>query len=123
MGESHKVLIVDDNILDVMNAEKHLEEGGYEVVRLASPNGTLSKIDYEQPDVLMVDIQMDRLNADDLIETLRRAPDYSDLVVVAYSDMEADELQDYCVDKDINGYFCKSMDVSQIADFLNNFFD
>ena len=123
MGESHKVLIVDDNILDVMNAEKHLEEGGYEVVRLASPNGTLSKIDYEQPDVLMVDIQMDRLNADDLIETLRNAADYSDLVVVAYSDMEADELQDYCVDKDINGYFCKSMDVSQIADFLDNFFD
>ena len=123
MGESHKVLIVDDNILDVMNAEKHLEEGGYEVVRLASPNGTLSKIDYEQPDVLMVDIQMDRLNADDLIETLRNAPDYSDLVVVAYSDMEADELQDYCVEKDINGYFCKSMDVTQIADFLDNFFD
>ena len=123
MGESHKVLIVDDNILDVMNAEKHLEEGGYEVVRLASPNGTLSKIDYEQPDVLMVDIEMDRLNADDLIETLRNAPDYSDLVVVAYSDMEADELQDYCVEKDINGYFCKSMDVTQIAEFLDNFFD
>lgn len=123
MGESHKVLIVDDNLLDVMNAEQHLEEGGYEVVRLASPNGTLSKIDYEQPDVLMVDIQMDRLNADDLIETLRNAPDYSDLVVVAYSDMEADELQDYCVEKDINGYFCKSMDVTQIAEFLDNFFE
>ncbi len=123
MGESRKVMIIDDNILDVMSAEEHLEQGNYEVVRLSSPNGALSKIDYEQPDVLLLDIDMERLDAEDLIGTLRGSPDYRELVVVAYADREADELQEYCVDKDINGYFCKSMDVSGIAGFLDNFFE
>jgi CheY-like chemotaxis protein len=123
MGESRKVMIIDDNILDVMNAEKHLEEGKYEVVRLSSPNGALSKIDYEEPDVLLLDIDMDRLDADDLIGTLRSSPDYRELVVVIYTDRDAEKLQEYCVEKDVNGYFCKSMDISGIADFLENFFD
>jgi CheY-like chemotaxis protein len=123
MGESRKVMIIDDNILDVMNAEKHLEEGSYEVVRLSSPNGALSKIDYEEPDVLLLDIDMDRLDADDLIGTLRSSPDYRELVVVIYADRDAEQLQEYCVEKDVNGYFCKSMDISGIADFLDNFFE
>lgn len=123
MGESHKVMIIDDNLLDVMEVEKHLEEEGYDVVRLSSPNGALSKIDYEEPEVLLLDIQMEHLNADDLIATLRQSPEYRELVVVVYSDMEADALQDYCVEKDINGYFCKSMEVEQIGDFLENFFE
>lgn len=123
MESSHKVMILDDQILDVMKAERHLEDGGYDVVKLSSPNGALSKIDFERPEILLLDITMERLNADDLLETLRKSPEYRDLVVVIYSDREAEELQQYCVENDINGYFCKSMDVSQIADFLDNFFD
>ena len=123
MNESHKVMIIDDNLIDVMEAEKHLKEGGYEVVRLSSPNGALSKIDYEEPEILLLDVEMERLNADELIETLRRSPEHEELVVVVYSDREADDLQQYCVENDINGYFCKSMDVSQIDDFIDNFFD
>ena len=123
MADGHKVLIIDDNMMDVMQAEKHLENGGYEVVRLASPNGALSKIDYEQPEVLLLDIDMQRLNAGDLLETLNHSAEYRDMVVVVYADRDADTLQEYCVEKDVNGYYCKSMDVSQIADFIDNFFD
>jgi CheY-like chemotaxis protein len=123
MEQSRKVMILDDQLVDVMEAEEHLDDGGYEIVTLSSPNGALSKIDFEEPDILMLNIQMERLNADDLVETLRSSPDYSDLVVVIYTDMEAEELQQYCIDNDINGYFCKSMDISQIAEFLDNFFE
>lgn len=118
-----KVLILDDNLMDVMEAEDYLLEGGYTVARLSSPNGALSKIDFEQPDILLLDIEMERLDADDLISTLQSSPDYRDLVIVLYSDLEADMLQSYCVEHDINGYFCKSMDVSQIAGFLDKFFE
>ncbi len=118
-----KVLILDDNLMDVIEAADYLTEGGYTVSRLSSPNGALSKIDFEQPDILLLDIEMERLNADDLISTLQSSPGYRDLVIVLYSDLEADTLQAYCVEHDINGYFCKSMDVSQIAGFLDKFFE
>jgi DNA-binding NarL/FixJ family response regulator len=123
MEPTRKVMILDDNILDVMEIEEYLEEGGYQVVKLSSPNGVLSKIDYEQPEILLMDMQMPRLNMDELLEVLRGVEDYEDLVIVLFSDMEAETLQQYCINNDINGYFCKSMDVTQIAEFLDNFYE
>jgi CheY-like chemotaxis protein len=116
-------MLLDDNIMDVMRAEKHLESGGYEVVSLSTPNGALSKIDYERPEILLLDIEMPRLAVDDLLETLRSSNEYDDLVIVLFSDMDAEALQKICIEKDINGYFCKSMDVSQIGSFLDNFYE
>ncbi len=123
MEPTRKVMILDDNILDVMEIEEYLEEGGYQVVKLSSPNGVLSKIDYEQPEILLLDMQMPRLNMDELLEELRGSAEYEDLVIVLFSDMEAETMQQYCINNDINGYFCKSMDVTQIADFLDNFYE
>jgi PleD family two-component response regulator len=121
--ERQKVLILDDNLMDVMEAERYLIDGGYDVSRLSSPNGAISKIDFESPDILLLNIYMERLDADDLISTLQGSQDYQELVVVLYSDEEADTLQSYCVEHDLNGYFCKSMDVSGIAEFLDKFFE
>lgn len=123
MDPARKVLILDENILDVMEVEQCLEQGGYDVVHLASPNGALSKIEFEGPEILLIDVAMKRLNVDDLLSTLRASPEYDEMVIVAFSDMEADELQEFCIEKEINGYFCKSMDVQQIAEFLANFYD
>lgn len=123
MEPTRKVMILDDNILDVMEVEEYLEVGGYQVVKLSSPNGVLSKIDYEQPEILLLDMQMPRLNMDELLEELRGSVEYEDLVIVLFSDMEAETMQQYCINNDINGYFCKSMDVTQIAEFLDNFYE
>lgn len=123
MEPTRKVLVLDDNLLDVMEAEEHLEAGGYTVTTLSSPNGVLSKIDYEEPEILLMDLQMPRLDIDELLDTLRGAREYEDLVIVLFSDMDAEKLQQFCIENDINGYFCKSMDVSQIAGFLDNFYE
>lgn len=123
MDVSRKVMILDENILDVMEAEQYLKAGGYEVVTLSSPNGALSKIDFERPEILLLDIAMPRLNIADLLETLRGSAEYEDLVIVLFSDLEAEKLQKMCIENDINGYFCKSMDVTQIAAFLDNFYE
>lgn len=123
MEPTRKVLVLDDNLLDVMEVEEHLEAGGYTVVTLSSPNGVISKIDYEEPEILLMDLQMPRLDIEELLDTLRGAREYEDLVIVLFSDMDAEKLQQFCIENDINGYFCKSMDVSQIADFLDNFYE
>ena len=89
---------------------------------LASPHGCLAKLNYERPDVLLVDIQMPRLAADDLLDTVRASPDHQDLIIVLYSDMDAEELEQICHAKDINGYFCKSMELSLLPEFVEQFF-
>ena len=123
MDSGRKVMILDDNILDVMEAESRLKEGGYDVVVLSSPNGALSKLEYERPEILLLDLQMPRLNVQELLDTLRSSPEYEELVIVLFSDLEAERLQEFCIDNDINGYFCKSMDVTQIASFIDRFYE
>ncbi|MFB6264258.1 MAG: response regulator [Bradymonadaceae bacterium] len=123
MSNEREVLLLDDDLMAVMEAEEYLQTGGWSVESLSTPSGALSKIDYEQPDALMVDIEMDQLDVEELVQTLRSSPDHRDLVIVAFADRPPEELREYCVDHDVNGYFSKSMDVSQIAGFLDQFFE
>ncbi len=121
-GEKRKIMILDDNIISLMVAEELLVSHGYEVVKMSAPHGCIAKLDYEMPDVLLIDIQMPRLAAEDLLETVQSSLEHEDLVVVLYSDMKAEELEAMCHERDINGYFCKSMDVSKLPEFVDKFF-
>ncbi len=121
-GEKRKVMVLDDNIISLMIAEELLVAHGYEVVKMSAPHGCIAKLDYEMPDVLLIDIGMPRLAADDLLDQIRNSRDHDDLVIVLYSDMAAEELEKLCHAKDVNGYFCKSMDVTRLPDFVDRFF-
>lgn len=118
-----RVMIIDDHVLDVMKAQRALKAAGYEVVRLSTPHGALAKLEYEQPEILLVDITMKRLNPAALLEAIRAAPEYEDLIVVIFSDMDAETLQNYCMDHDVHGYYCKSMDIEKVPAFLDNFYE
>jgi len=120
--QSPKVMLLDNSLLDVMAMQKSLQAAGYEVVRLTSPHGVLAKIDYERPEVLLVNPWMPRLDAIELIETLAMAPEFEDMVVVAVSERDAATLQAFCIEHDLHGYFSKSMDLDGIGEFLGNFF-
>ncbi len=123
MEEERKVLIIDENLMDVMAAEKSLRAEGYHVVRLASPAGCVAKIDYERPDILIIDISMARLNAQELFDSIRKNSDHEDLIIVLASDLDAETLQEMCLEHDFHGYFCKSMGSHQLGAFINNFFE
>ena len=118
-----KVLLLDDNLLEVMKIEKSLKASGYDVARLTSPNGVLAKIDYEKPEVLLINPWMPRLDVGDLLEMLASAPEFEDLVVVALGDKDAATLQAFCIEHDLHGYYSKSMDLSKIGLFVDNFFE
>ncbi|MBN1947648.1 MAG: response regulator [Bradymonadales bacterium] len=122
MDTAKKVLVIDDNILDVMEVEKYLLAAGYEVSKLASAHGCVAKLDYERPDILLVDIAMKHLNAQELFDSIRHSREHEELIVVLFSDLEAETLQSICVEHDFHGYFSKSIGLDQIGAFLDNFY-
>ncbi len=117
-----KVLIIDSNILDVLEAEERLLAAGFGCAKLASPNGALAKIEYERPDILLLDITMPRLNTQEILDGLRADPVLEEIVVVLFSDLDAPTLQAMCMDNDIHGYFSKSMDIRRIGEFIEQFY-
>jgi twitching motility two-component system response regulator PilH len=121
--EARKVLILDHNLLDVINVTEHLKRAGFEAVSLTSPNGALAKLEYERPDILLLDITMPRLNVSELLQGVRQDGNLEDTIIVLFSDLDAPTLQSMCMDNDIHGYFSKSMDVTRIGEFLDQFYE
>jgi len=118
-----KIMILDNNLLDVMHIERTLVEHGYVVVKLTSPNGVLAKIDYECPDALLINPWMPRLDVAELLATLSMAPEFEEMVVVAIGNQDAATLQAFCIEHDLHGYFSKTMDLNELGTFLDTFFE
>jgi DNA-binding NarL/FixJ family response regulator len=118
-----KVMILDDNILDVMNTERYLRGAGYQVIKMSTPSGALAKLEYENPEILLLDITMNRLNVQGFLQSLQGEGHHDDLIVVILSDLDAETLQKYCMENDIHGYYCKSMDITKLPEFLDNFYE
>lgn len=118
-----RVMLLDHSLLDVMKMEKALLERGYDVLRMTSPNGVLAKIDYECPDVLLINPWMPRLDVAELLATLTSSEKFQDMVIVALGDKDAPTLQAFCIEHDLHGYFSKTMDIKSIGGFLDNFFE
>ena len=66
---------------------------------------------------------MSRLNAQELFSSVQSSPDHAELIIVLFSDLDAETLRSICVEHDFHGYFCKSMGLHQIGAFLDNFYE
>lgn len=121
-AESRKIVILDDDLLHLMSTSDVLEKAGYEVVSMSAPHGCIAKLDYENPDVFLVNIAMPRLAVDDLLDTLSESDDYHDLIVVVYSGIEAELQEQCCLNKDLHGYYSKELEIEGLPSFIDRFF-
>ena len=80
MNEREKILIVDDEPDTILILQDRLEMDGYEVVTATDGREALELIDQDLPDLVLLDIQMPRLDG---IETLAHIhPKYPGLLVL-----------------------------------------
>jgi len=117
-----KIMLLDDNIISMMVTADVLSSHGYEVVQTTSPNGSIAKLEYERPDVLLVDVDMPRLSFDDVLRNIQVSEELKDLVVVLFSSRTPSELCSVCETKDLHGYFSKTMDVTRLPEYVDYFF-
>ncbi|MBU0552960.1 response regulator [Myxococcota bacterium] len=121
-AETRKVVILDDDLLHLMSTSDVLEKAGYKVVSMSAPHGCIAKLDYEHPDVFLVNIAMPRLAVDDLLDTLMESDDYRDLIVVVHSGIEAELQEQCCLNKDLHGYYSKELSLDDLPAFIDRFF-
>lgn len=119
---SYKVLIIDGNILDVIAAEASLREAGFQVSRLTAPNGAVSKVEYEVPDVVLIDPTMPQLGLRELVSRMEQEPFVERVVLVLFSHMEAQTMHDMCVEYGMHAYFSKSKPMAELGAFVQQFF-
>jgi len=89
MSDQNKIWIVDDDKSIRWVLEKALAVGDMQVVSFDGPNKLLSRLNREQPDVIISDIRMPDMDGIALINEIKKiSPDMPVIIMTAYSDLD-----------------------------------
>jgi CheY-like chemotaxis protein len=87
-----KILLADDDFTMVALLKPLLGMEGYQVATLLDKTGSiLENIRREKPDVLLIDIYLGDSNGMQVVQQIRKAPEFKDLKIVMVSGIDKTE--------------------------------
>jgi DNA-binding response OmpR family regulator len=91
---SHRILIVDDEAPIVKLLEQAFNQEGMQVACAQDGIDCMNKVASFQPDVIIMDIMMPRLDGIDTTRLIRRNRSYADTIVIALSARSDEETRE-----------------------------
>ncbi|MCD4684770.1 MAG: response regulator [Anaerolineae bacterium] len=80
-----RILVVDDEIGALTLIGIMLERGGFEVLKAKDADQSLSMLDLETPDLIILDVMMPGMDGIELCRVLRERPDTAELPILILS--------------------------------------
>jgi len=112
-----KILICDDDegILDVLGLI--LEETGHTIILESNSLNIWTLIEQEKPDLFIADLWMPVLSGDQLINMIRKNPNYKDLpVIIISASRDGAQIADDCL---ANAFIAKPFDYDYLLNTVN----
>jgi CheY-like chemotaxis protein len=111
-----RVLIVDDNELNLEIAAHVLRRDGFEVATAHDGRAALARLAERLPDLVLMDIQLPGLDGLTLTRQLRDDPTTRHLVIVAFTAFAMKGDRERMIAAGCDGYIAKPIDVARFAD-------
>jgi len=119
------ILLVEDDQMDIMNVQRELRKNNVEVPLHIARNGreALNMLRGEngqprigKPSVVMLDINMPRMNGLELLEVLRSDPEFVGLnvFIMTTSDLESDRMK--AQNLSVSGYIIKPLSFDKFGE-------
>ena len=80
---NEKVLLVEDNLVNMKLLQATLEPRGYILVTATDGEEALEKACKENPDLIIMDIQLPKLSGIEVVKRLRQMPDFKRIPIIA----------------------------------------
>lgn len=115
----HKVLVVDDDpaILRLLNQSLELE--GYSVSTATDGEEALAELPRSEPDVVVLDVMMPKLNGFDVLERIRRDPKTATLPVILLTAKSSKEDVWEGWQRGVDYYMTKPFDIDELLRFIS----
>jgi chemosensory pili system protein ChpA (sensor histidine kinase/response regulator) len=116
------IMVVDDSLTMRKITSRMLIRAGYQVVTATDGVDALEKLEEFTPDVMLLDIEMPRMDGFALARELRRDPKTQNLPIIMITSRTADKHRDYAMQLGVNTYMGKPYQedelLQNIADFV-----
>ena len=109
---AHKILLVDDDKVHATLVKIGLTEKRYKVVRAQDGDEGLEKLRTEAPDLILLDVQMPRMNGYEFVKELKKVTDVKIPPVIVYTTVESMK-QEFLMEG-IAAYFIKPVQNSEL---------
>jgi chemosensory pili system protein ChpA (sensor histidine kinase/response regulator) len=117
------VMVVDDSLTVRKVTQRMLEREGYQVVLAKDGVDALERLQEQTPDLMLVDLEMPRMDGFDLTRNIRGNDGTRDIPIIMITSRTADKHRNYAMDLGVNAYFGKPFQedvlVAAIAGLLN----
>lgn len=120
-ADAGRVLIVDDEVLNIKVVTRYLErEGLQNVASTTDPRATLSMIASYRPDVVLLDVMMPEINGIDVLRTIREQADLRLMPVLILTADSTTETKQKCLELGATDFLQKPVDPTDLIPRVRN---
>ena len=121
---SARILVVEDNPLNMKLVRDVLTVSGYEILEASSGEAGVDLAETCEPDLVLMDIQLPGIDGYEALRMLRQNPRLDEVPVVAVTAFAMKEDRERAAREGFDGYLGKPISVralpSQVGEFLSN---
>jgi chemosensory pili system protein ChpA (sensor histidine kinase/response regulator) len=99
--------VVDDSLTVRRVTQRLLEREGYQVLLAKDGVDALEQLQQATPDLMLVDIEMPRMDGFDLTRNVRGGEKTAGIPIIMITSRTADKHRNYALDLGVNAYFGK----------------
>lgn len=114
------ILVVDDSLSARRSLAQFVEDMGIAVRTARDGIEAISIIETSKPDLLLVDMEMPKMNGLELTSHIRATPEINDIPIIMVTSRSTVKHRDTAISKGVNHYMVKPFDEEELAQHINS---
>jgi two-component system cell cycle response regulator DivK len=113
-----KILIVEDNPQNMRVIEMTLKAKGYLILGATDGEEALDTAVRERPDLIIMDIQLPKLNGLEVTKRLRQMPEFNDIPIIAITAYAMKGDKEKSIEAGCNAYLSKPINTRELPEII-----
>ncbi|MCL1472215.1 PAS domain S-box protein [Argonema antarcticum] len=109
------ILLAEDNEANISTVSSYLRAKGYRIILAKNGEEAIALAKSENPDLILMDIQMPGIDGLEAMQQIRRDPNLVDVPIVALTALAMTSDRDRCLEAGANDYISKPLKLKQLA--------
>jgi len=115
MTEKLKILVADDNKLQLAIMGDALNSAGFEVFTVNDGLQVYQEVRKNQPQIILLDIMMPNIDGIEICKTLKTSPETKNILIIIFSGKKDLDLIDLAYEAGAQGFILKSNNPQEVV--------